>query len=258
MPDFTWLDYTVVDRVAEITMHKPPVNTIDHQLIDEILAAYRLARDDDGVRATILTSAFDKAFSGGMDLDMIHGRSSSEVLAFLEKLYGELNDIQYRLGKPSIAALNGPTRAGGITLSVTCNCIIASDNVTLGYSEINVGLIPALHFVHLPRQIGRHKSFELLFTGDALSAADAERMGLINRVVPKGTVMDAARELAQKFASKSPTVMRLGRNAFMRTNDWDYRRHIEVMAETLSLIASTDDAKEGLDAYLGKRPPSWA
>ncbi|HJQ56121.1 MAG TPA: enoyl-CoA hydratase/isomerase family protein, partial [Vineibacter sp.] len=181
---FQHLDYSVDQRVAEITMRRAPVNAIDHALIDEINAAYRDAKRDPDVRAIILTSAFDSAFSAGMDLAMIRHARGLDLRRYLEKLYFEMHDLQYRMGKPTIAALTGPARAAGVTLAVSCDVIVASETASLGYPEIDVGVIPAMHFVHLPRQIGRHKAFELLFGGKPISAAEAERHGLVNRVVP--------------------------------------------------------------------------
>jgi len=254
---FETIDYAVSDRVAEITMHRAPVNAINHQLTEEINAAYRLAKDDPGVRAVILTSAFDNAFSAGMDLAMIRGGSGLDLRRFLEKLYFEMHDLQYRMGKPTIAALTGPARAAGVTLAVSCDVLIASETASLGYPEIDVGVIPAMHFVHLPRQVGRHKAFELLFGGKPISAHEAEKHGLVNRVVPQAKVKEEARALAREFASKSPVVMRLARDSFMRANDFEYRRAIENVVETICNIIETDDAQEGLAAFNEKRPPRW-
>lgn len=254
---FELLDYAVADRIAEITMRRGPANAINHALIDEILAAYRMAKDDPQVRAIILTSAFTNAFSGGMDLAMIRGGSGLDLRRFLGKLYFEMHDLQYRMGKPTIAAVTGPARAAGVTLAVSCDVIIASEAASFGYPEINVGVIPAMHFVHLPRQIGRGKAFELLFTGRPISAAEAERNGLVNRVVPEAEVKAEARALARDFASKSPVVMEIARDAFMRANDGDYRRTIEAMVDTICHIIDTPDAQEGLEAFNEKRAPRW-
>ena len=251
------VDYTVQDRVAEITMRRAPVNALNHALVEDINAAYRMARDDENVRAVILTSAFDNAFSAGMDLAMIRGGTGLDLRRFLEKLYFEMHDLQYRLGKPTIAALTGPARAAGVTVAVSCDVLIASETATIGYPEIDVGVIPAMHFVHLPRQIGRHKAFELLFAGKPISAAEAERHGLVNRVVPQAKVKEEARALAREFAAKSPVVMKLARDSFMRANDFEYRRAIENVVETICNIIATPDAQEGLDAFNEKRPPRW-
>ena len=115
---------------------------------------------------------------------MIRGKRGLDLRRYLQKLYMERHDLQYRMGKPTIAALTGPARAAGVTLAVSCDCIVAADTASIAYPEIAVGVIPAMHFVHLPRQIGRHKAFELLFTGKSVSAEEACAMGLVNRVVP--------------------------------------------------------------------------
>lgn len=255
--DYENLDYVVRDRVAEITMRRAPVNAIDHGLIDDILAAYRRAKDDKEVRCIILTSAFDNAFSAGMDLEMIRYGSGLYLRRYLEKLYFEMHDLQYRMGKPTIAALPGPARAAGVTLAVSCDVIVASDTASIAYPEVLVGVIPAMHFVHLPRQIGRHKAFELLFSGHPISAQEAYDRGLLNHVVPQDQVMAKARELAADFAAKSPLVMQLARASFMRANDFEYRRAIENVVETICNIIELDDAKEGLNAFNEKRPPRW-
>lgn len=254
---FALIDYAVRDRVAEITMRRAPVNAINHELIDELLAAYAKAKADPNARAVILTSAFDRAFSAGMDLAMIRTGRGLELRRFLEKLYFGMHDTQYRLGKPTIAALTGPARAAGVTLAVSCDMIVASNTASLGYPEIDVGLIPAMHFVHLPRQIGRHKAFELCFTGKPMSAIEAERRGLINYAVPPDQVMTKARELALDLASKSPMVMQFARDSYMRANDAEYRRSIENTVETICNIIELDDAREGLAAFNEKRPPRW-
>ena len=251
------VEYSVVDHVAEITMCRAPVNALNHALVEDINAAYRLAKDDDDVRAVILTSAFDNAFSAGMDLAMIRGGSGLDLRRFLSKLYFEMHDLQYRMGKPTIAALTGPARAAGVTLAVSCDVLIAAETASLGYPEIDVGVIPAMHFVHLPRQIGRHKAFELLFDGKPISAADAERHGLVNRVVAQAEVKAAARELAHSFARKSPVVMRFARDSFMRVNDFEYRRAIESVVDTICNIIETADSQEGLAAFVEKRKPNW-
>lgn len=257
MAEFELIRYGVAERVAEITMARAPVNAINQQLAEEIVRAYRLAAADAGVRAVILTSAFDRAFSAGMDLAMIRGRTGLDLRRFLETLYLGMHDAQYRLGKPTIAAVNGPARAAGVTLAVSCDVVIAADDVDLGYPEIDVGLIPAMHFVHLPRQIGRHQAFELLFSGRPIAAQEAARRGLINRAVARDRVLAEARELARCFAAKSPVVMKLGRDAYQRANDFEYRRAIENTVETICNIIATDDAQEGLEAFAEGRAPNW-
>ena len=247
----------VVDGVAEILLDRPPVNAISMELIDSLLGCLEQARDDDAVRAVIISSAH-KVFCAGLDLDLVRGKGALEVKQFLERLYFALNDIQYRLGKPSIAVIDGPARAGGMTIALSCDMIIAGRGSTFGYPEIDVGLIPALHFVQLTRLVGRHQSFGPLFLGEPFDADTAFRMGLVSELVDQGDALARARAIAQKFRAKSPVVMKLGRDAYMRAIDADYRRAIEHAAETFALVATTADSQEGLTAFVEKRKPDYS
>jgi enoyl-CoA hydratase len=248
--------YTVSETIAEITLDRAPVNALSVPLLDALLEQLAKARDDARVRAVIICSAH-KVFCAGLDLDIVRGKQGIETKLFLERLYFALNDIQYRMGKPTIAAIDGAARAGGMTIAISCDMIIAGEGATFGYPEIDVGLIPALHFVQLPRLVGKHQAFGPLFLGDPFDAATAFRMGLLSEVVPKGTALERARIIARRFAEKSPIVMKIGRDAFMRAVDSDYRRAIEHAAESFALVASTADCQEGLDAFVEKRPPKY-
>jgi enoyl-CoA hydratase len=248
--------YAVTDTIAEITLDRAPVNALSMPLIDALLEALARARDDASVRAVIIASAH-KVFCAGLDLDIVRGKRGIDTKLFLERLYFALNDIQYRMGKPTIAAIDGAARAGGMTIAISCDMIIAGESATFGYPEIDVGLIPALHFVQLPRLVGKHQAFGPLFLGDPFDAATAFRMGLLSEVVPKGMALDRARVIARRLAEKSPIVMKIGRDAFMRAIDADYRRAIEHAAESFALVATTQDCHEGLDAFVEKRPPKY-
>lgn len=258
MPSHRPIDYAVTDGIAVIAMNRPKVNAIDHAMIDAIHNALREADADRGVRAVILTSALDGMFCGGMDLRMAAQGTALDMRAFLHKFYIETMNIQYAMTKPTIVAINGPARGAGMTLGITSDIIIAADDIDLGYPEIDVGVIPAIHYVHLPRQISRHKAFELLFGGKPISAHEAASLGIINKAVPRAALMDEAFAMAYLFAEKSPTIMALGRQSFMRANDLDYRRNVENQIETLCNIFSTPDGREGLAAFVEKRKPNWA
>ena len=252
-----WVRYAVTGHVAEITMDSPPVNALSVRMIEELLDALRRAAADDDVRAVILASALPGRFCAGLDLSILTGEQGLSVRRFLERLYVDLADVQYGLGKPSIAAIDGAARAGGMTLAIQSNVILAGERATFGYPEIDVGLVPAIHFIHLPRVVGRHRAFEILFSGRAFDAHEARELGLVSRVVPEGRALDEARALARDFASKPPTVMKLGHAAFMRFNDQDYRRDIASVVETFCTIAATDESREGIRAFVEKRPPGW-
>lgn len=253
MSDHDPVSFEIKNRVAVITMRRPPVNAVNYALIGAIHAAWRRADKDPEVRAIILTSALDRAFSAGMDLDMIAGKGGAGLRAFLETFYMETLDIQYRLTKPTIAAVTGRARGAGVTLAITQDIIVAADDVDFGYPEIDLGLIPAIHFVHLPRTVGRHQAFEYLFTGDPIPARKAETMGLINHAVPKDQVMAKAFAIAERLATKSPDAIRLGRQSYLRANDLDYRRNIENQIETMCNVMETAAAREGIAAFLEKR-----
>ena len=250
--------YEVKDRVAVIALNRAPVNAIDHPMIDAIHASLRRAEADKGVRAVMITSALDGMFCGGMDLHMIAEGDVNDLRRFVDKFYLETMNIQYAMTKPTIVAINGPARGAGMTLSVTSDLIFAADDIDLGYPEIDVGVIPAIHYVHLPRQISRHKAFELLFVGKPITAGDAVNLGIINYAVPRETLFDQAFAMALDLARKSPAIMALGRQSFMRANDLDYRRNVENQVETLCNVFSTPDGREGLMAFLEKRRPVWA
>src|SRR5262245_62646984 len=136
-------------HMTDIMLDRAPVNALSMPLIDALLAALAKARDDETVRAVIVGSAH-KVFCAGLDLDIVRGKPGIETKKFLEKLYFALNDTQYRMGKPTIAAIDGAVRAGGMTIAISCDMIIAGDASTFGYPEIDVGLIPAIQLVQLP------------------------------------------------------------------------------------------------------------
>jgi len=251
------VDYRVIENVAEITMNRAPVNAIDHQLTREVIDAYHRARKDDTARAVILTSALPSVFSAGVDLKLALEFDGQALRSFIEVFYYEMHEALYRLGKPVIAAVNGHARAAGVTWAVSCDIIIAAEEAQMGYPEIDVGLLPAMHLVHLPKQAGRHRAAELLFTGDIVSAAEMQKLGVVNHVVPRAEVMPTARALARRLAKKSPIAMKLLRDAFVRANDLDYRRSMESVVETMCGLKDSADSREALLAFVEKRAPAY-
>jgi enoyl-CoA hydratase/carnithine racemase len=251
------IEYAVSDHVAEIRLNRPPVNALTLAMLEQLVAALKRAGADENVRAVLLTSAVPARFSAGLDLHGVRGKSSEEVRGLLDKLYVELADAQYALGKPSIAVVNGAARGGGMTLAISCDVIVAGENATFGYPEIDLGLLPAIHFIHLPRIVGRHRAFELLFSGRSFGAAEGAALGLLSLVVPDEKAHDEARALAQSFANKPPNTMRLARAAFLRANDRGYRSGIGEAVELFCNIAAGADAQEGLRAFVEKRRARW-
>jgi enoyl-CoA hydratase len=251
------IEYSVDSGAAIISMNRAPVNAIDHKMIDEIHDALLSADADKDVRAVIITSSIYQMFCGGMDLRMIAEGGVKELREFVYKFYMKTLDIQYSMRKPTIAAINGPARGAGMTLSISCDLILASDDIDLGYPEVDIGLLPAIHYVHLPQQISRHKAFELLFLGKPITALEAQNLGIVNKVLPREELMPEALKMAASFAEKSPIITALGRQSFVRANDLDYRRNVENQIETLCNVFQTQDGREGLAAFLEKRKPVW-
>jgi enoyl-CoA hydratase len=243
--------YDVTGAIAVISLARPPVNALTLDMVRAVIAALQRAASDDPVRAVVLASAVAKRFCAGLDIAELAGKSTAEIRTLVHELYVGVAEAQYRLGKPSLAAINGAARGGGMTLAILCDVVIAGDGASFGYPEIDLGVLPAIHFVHLPRIVGRHRAFELLFTGRTFDAKEAAALGLVSRVVPEAQLEQEAHRLARVFAAKPETAMRAGRAAFMRQND--DRRRIAEAVEDFANSAVMDAAQQRLRAFAEKR-----
>ncbi|MDM9558303.1 enoyl-CoA hydratase/isomerase family protein [Bordetella petrii] len=249
--------YDVRGQTAEILFDNPPVNALSEQMLDDYLAALRRAAADPAVRAVIVGSAVPGRFCAGLNLMAIHAGDHARVRNLLERLYVRNVDTQFHMGKPTIAAVDGTARGGGMTLAVSCDMIVASESADFGYPEVDAGVPPSIHFSHLPRIVGRHRAFELLFTGRVFDAREAAGLGLVVRVAPAGQAMEAARALAGTLCAKSPEVLRHGREAFMQANDNGYRAAVRAAADSFCVAAGRPSAREGIAAFVEKRKPIW-
>ncbi|MGD2132349.1 MAG: enoyl-CoA hydratase/isomerase family protein [Maricaulaceae bacterium] len=249
--------YQLVDGVAEVSLCKPPFNGLDFEFLGELLIALERARDDEAARAVIVRSELETVFCAGLDLSQIVSKPIDDVRATVKRLYTDLWDVQCEMGKPTLASIGGAARGGGMTLAISCDVIVASQAASFGYPEIKLGLPPAIHFAHLPRLIGRAKAFELLFSGRAFSPDEALSMGLINTVTAAADLEARTRDLAASLAASAPSSIALARTAFVRATDAGYRRAVAQAVDDFCDIALTDDAQEGMSAFLEKRPPRW-
>ena len=252
-----YINLKVENSIANIRLKRSPINAFSIDFLNEILITLKEVNKNKDVLAIMLTSSIPNIFCAGLDLDILLDKPILEVRKFLELLYIELWDTQYNMNKPTIAVIDGAARGGGMTLAISCDVIIASDKASFGYPEIDLGLLPAIHFNHLPKIVGRYRAFDLLFSGRKFYSDEALSMGLINKIVPRENLLNEATKLATIFTNKSPTTIKLGRAAFMRTNDLDYRRGVANAVEDFCNAAVTPDAQEGLRAFLEKRKPSW-
>ena len=251
------IEYEVRNNIAEIALDAAPVNALTEPMLDEMLGCLVRASADPLVRAVILRSNVPRRFCAGLNLETVSDAGSAELHALVEKLYVHLYDTQTQLGKPSIAAVSGAARGGGMTLAISCDLIVAGRSATFGYPEIDVGLIPAIHYAHLPRIVGRYRAFDLLFTGRSFDAAEAAALGLVSRLVEDNEVLDCARELAQQLAAKPAQVLAMGRAAFRNENDTGYRASVVSAVDNFCTVAAAEQAREGVKAFIEKRKPNW-
>jgi enoyl-CoA hydratase len=251
--------YSVADTgVATIALDHPETrNALSDELLDDLLAAFAAARDDDAVRCVVLTSTHEKVFSSGGNLagfaaevPLVHKHFATDRFPRLFQLIGEL-------GKPSICAANGHVLAGGLGLALACDLIVAKEGATFGTPEINVGVFPFMIMALIYRNVGRKKTNELLLLGEQISADEAERIGLVNRVVPVAEFDAAVADWAGKLAAKSPLMMRLGKDALFRAQDMALADALEFLHAQLTIAFSTEDLQEGVRAFFEKREPAW-
>ena len=249
-----FVQYRVADGIADILMDNPPVNALTVPMLDELLGCFERAAADDAVHAIVLGSLVPGRFCAGLDLKAFASEDGDGVRALLERLYTRFTDLQHRLGKPSIAAVNGTARGGGMTLAISCDMAVVDRDADLGYPEIDVGVIPAIHFAHLPRIVGRHRAFDLLFTGRAFGAQEAWALGLAARIAEPGTALDTAHELARVLAAKPRRVLRMAREAFLREVDagGGYRHGVATAVETFCNVAATPESQAGIRAFVDR------
>jgi enoyl-CoA hydratase/carnithine racemase len=250
--------YDLSDGVATVTLNRPEQrNALSAQLLGELLEAIKTARDDDAVRAVVLTGAGDKAFCAGADLGGFAADASLVEKHFASDRFIELFWLMAELGKPTLCAANGHVLAGGMGLALSCDLVIATEAATFGTPEINVGAFPFMIMAIIYRNVPRKKVNEMLLLGERLSAAEAVEWGLINKAVPADRFDAVVADWARKLASKSPVVMRLGHDAIYRQQDMSYGDALEYLRSQLSIALSTEDILEGVQAFFEKRDPKW-
>ncbi|HEY5251476.1 MAG TPA: enoyl-CoA hydratase-related protein [Acidimicrobiales bacterium] len=256
--------WAVTGGVGRITINRPARrNAMSWGVMSGIRDALATAKAGADVRVVVLTGAGDEAFCAGADLGGMGSRShGADEEGFLERhgsrgVLAELFYDLWHLGKPTIARVQGWAMAGGLGLALACDLVVASDRSRFGAPEINVGLWPYMITVPLMRSMPAKKALELMLTGRVVGAEEAERIGFVTRIVPHEELDAAVDELAATLASKSPAAMKLGRDAFYGVWDMaapDALTHLHAM---LTVTNQTDDAAEGIAAFLEKRPPEW-
>jgi len=243
-------------RVARITLNRPDKrNPIGPQTIGEVIHALAMVESDPDVSVVVLTGA-GKAFSAGGDLSMMAGGGDADS-GIPPGSLTELFVRMHELGKPIIAMVNGHALAGGLGLMVACDLVVASDQATFGTTEVKVGLWPMMITAEIVRNIGRKKTVEMMVTGMRIDADEAQRIGLINRVVPHDELEAETMKLAGEIAERSPAVISKGLRAFYATQDEDFAPALDYLQGKLGEVLALEDAREGLMAFLQKRKPVW-
>ena len=252
--EFEHLKIDTADGIATVRVHRPDkLNALNAALIAQLDDAFRALAADDSVQAVLLTGSGEKAFVAGADIaelatmDPIGGvrtsRQGQDAFRFLE-----------RMRKPVIAAVNGFALGGGLELALACHVRIASENAKFGLPEVKLGIIPGYGgTVRLPRLVGRGRALELILTGEMIDAQEALRIGLVNRVHPQAELVDAARALAAKIAGNGPIALALALEAVDHGMTATTEDAQLFESNLFGLLASTDDMREGMTAFLEKR-----
>lgn len=255
----TLITYTLREQAAWLTLNRPTRhNALSIPLLTDLVQLLQQAQADPEARAVVITGAGNKAFCAGADIESFYNESQASVdeHAFREKLLA-LFELLMQLGKPTLARVNGYALGGGFGLAMACDLVIASEHAVFGTPEIQIGLFPMMIMPALFRNTPRKKLLEMMFTGDKVGAPEAEKLGMINYAVPNDVLDAKVAELLNKITAKSSKTLELGREAFYTMSEMDIHQALPYLKDMLSKNLHTRDAREGLQAFLEKRPPLW-
>ena len=253
--------YEKREKIASLTVNRPPLNVLNMLTLDELEQALLAARDDPEVAVVILTGSGEKAFVAGADIAEIQAAVSEGPLkareAFARRGQRLVTAIE-RLGKPVIAAVNGYALGGGCEIVEATHLAIASENARFGQPEVNLGFNPCWGGTQrLPRLVGKKRALLMQLSGEMIDAQEALRIGLVNKVVPASELLPAAQRLARSIADKSPVAIRLTLDAVNHGSEMALDDALRYEADLFGLACSTDDIQEGISAFLEKRKPSF-
>ncbi|MBV9309238.1 MAG: enoyl-CoA hydratase/isomerase family protein [Solirubrobacterales bacterium] len=256
---YATLRYDVAETgVATIALDQPDTrNALSNELLGDLVSALEAARDDAAVHAVVLTSTHEKVFSSGgnlagfaAEMPLVHKHFGTELFPRVFRLLGEL-------GKPSLCAANGHVLAGALGLALACDLIVAREGARFGTPEINVGVFPFMIMALIYRNVPRKKATELLLLGEQISAHEAERIGIVNKVVGADEFEDTVNDWATRLAAKSPALMKLGKDAIFHHQDMAFADALDFLRSQLTIAFSTEDIQEGVKAFFEKREPEW-
>jgi enoyl-CoA hydratase/carnithine racemase len=249
--------WEVNNHIARITLNRPEKkNALSRGSMAELTDALERARDYHDVHLLIITGAGEEAFCSGADINDFLGKDIQGKREQNEA-YRRICEAFMNVGKPVIGAVNGLALGGGCGLTLLCDFVIASEKARFGFPEIRAGIFPMMVMANLFRVIARRKALELVMTGQIIDALEAERIGLINRVVPHQELGAHVDKLSSDLLELSACALRLGKEAFYGASEMSARQALNYLMEMATIMLLTEDAKEGLEAFLAKRKPSW-
>lgn len=246
------------DGVLFVTIDRPKVlNALNAQTVGEIARVFTAVREDDSVRCIILTGGGEKAFVAGADINELAQMTTLTASGFAQRGQRVLDLIE-RCPKPVIAAINGFALGGGCEIALACHIRIASEKAQLGLPEVTLGVIPGYGGTQrMVRLLGKGKALELILTGDRIPAAEAEKIGLVNRVVPAEELLATAEKMARTIASRGPLAVRAALEAVVHGSDMPLAEGQFLEAALFGILAASEDMKEGTGAFLEKRPAAF-
>jgi len=243
------------ESFAVVTLNRPPANAISEGLIRELNAALNELRDDDAVRAVVLTGSGERIFCGGADLGSAF--SGGDVEAFIRFGNSVMRKME-RFPKPIIAAVNGHAMGGGCEIAMACHLRLLKEGARMGQTESNLGIIPGYGGTQrLPRLVGRGRALQLILSGAMISAQEAYRIGLVNEIVPATDLITRAEAILKKIASNAPIAVKFALEAANKGMDTSQGEGLLLEASYFGLCAATEDKKEGTTAFLEKRAPQF-
>lgn len=256
--EYQLMTYEKKGRVATITINRPKVmNALNIALAGEMRDALADAEADDNIRVLVITGTGDRAFCAGADIGELAVLGGIQARDF-SLVAQSLTTLIERIRKPVVAKINGLCLGGGNEVAMSCDFRIASEKALFGQPEINLGIIPGMGGTQrLTRLIGRTKAMEMDMLGEMIPAADAHRLGLVNKVVPAADLDKAVDELVEKLAAKGPVALGMVKLAVNNGMDMDLNRGLYYEAECFGAACGTEDAKEGTKAFLEKRKPEF-
>jgi len=255
--EFTHLLYARRGAVATVTINRPDVrNALSTEVVIELRAALADAKRDREVRVIVVTGA-GKIFCAGADLNSFRSEQPELDRYFQRRNLADLFLEMTELGKPTVARVNGHALAGGFGLVAACDLAVAADDAQFGMPEVNVGVFPMMIMAIVFRSLPRKAAMALMLTGKRIDAAEATRLGLINRHVPAPRLDGDVDALAGELAKKSPIGMKLGLEAFYKMQDMSFPSAMAYLQDQLVLLSLSDDLKEGVNAFFEKREPRF-